>query len=208
MSDISRRKLFSAATAFLSLSSLVSANETVTHASTSTERPVRRKDYELTQAESYYVIEHTDYAVLSTADRSGTPYGVPVTAFLYQGKIYFHGTKDPKSRKLVNLRENPKVSLVWVGTAPIKEDEFTVKYVSAIVAGTAKEVTDSDLKQRVFEAFCNRFVPTQSRVKALETIADSINDSIVWEVTIQKISGKAKARQPFFGTSASTPKGA
>lgn len=40
------------------------------------------------------------------------------------GKIDFHGTKDPNSRKFVNLTQTPKVSIVWVGTDPLKEDEF------------------------------------------------------------------------------------
>lgn len=198
MSTISRRQLLAAGSA-LSVG-LVAKTQAQTAPHSSTERPVRRKDYELTEAEARYVIEHTDHAVLATADDSGTPYATPITPFLYDGKIYFHGTKDPKSRKLNNLKQNPRVSIAWVGTSPIKEDEFTVKYVSAIVAGTAKEVTDAGAKQRIFEAFCNRFVPSQARKKALEVIAGSINDAVVWEVTIEKLTGKAKAKQPFFAS--------
>lgn len=166
--------------------------------SSSTERPVRRKDYLLTEEEAWYVIQNTPNAVMGTTDASGIPYAVPVTPLLLNGKLYIHGTKDPQSRKYENLRQNPHVSLVWIGTDPVKEDEFTVKYVSAMVAGTARLVEDRAEMQKIFEAYTQRFAPSQSKDKQLETIRGSINDVALWEVTVQKISGKAKAKSPFF----------
>lgn len=164
----------------------------------STERPVRRTDYLLTEEEAWYVIQHTNNAVLATTDESGTPYAVPITPLLLNGKIYFHGTKDPKSRKFTNLTQNPRVSIAWIGTDPLKEDEFTVKYVSAIVAGRAHLVEDKKEQQAIFEAFTQRFAGSQPKDKQLETIRGSINDVALWEVIVEKVSGKAKAKKPFF----------
>lgn len=191
--SINRRSLFAAGAAAVAATSAFAAENPE-----STERPVRRKDYLLTEKEALYVIEHTNNAVLGTADASGTPYAVPITPFLYNGKIYFHGTKDPKSRKFENLRENPRVSIVWIGTDPVKEDEFTVKYVSAMVAGKARLVTDKAEMQKIFEGYTARFAPSQSKASQLKTIAGSIGDVALWEVTIEKLSGKAKAKLPFF----------
>ena len=164
----------------------------------STERPVRRTDYLLSDEEAWYVIKNTPHAVLGTCDKAGIPYAVPITPLLLDGKIYFHGTKDTKSRKFENLKQNPNVSIVWIGTDPIKEDEFTVKYVSAMVAGKARLITDRAEMQRIFEAYTARFTPSQSKEKQLETIKGSINDVALWEITVEKLSGKAKAKSPFF----------
>lgn len=202
MSDVSRRSLFAAG---LAAAVSVPAARAAAPAE-STERALRRKDYELTEAEARYVIEHTDHAVLGTADASGTPYAVPVTPFLFGGQIYFHGTKNELSRKRVNIQQNSQVSLAWIGTSPIKEDEYTVKYVSAVVAGRARIVSDPTEKQRIFEAFVNRFVPSRPLDEAKKVIAESIADADVFEVTIEKISGKAKTRHPFFGTASHSGK--
>lgn len=192
---MNRRHLITGGLAAAALSTAVSANAAEAK---STERPVRRTDYLLSEDEAWYVIKNTPHAVLGTCDASGTPYAVPITPLLLDGKLYFHGTKDPKSRKFENLKLNPKVSMVWIGTAPIKEDEFTVKYVSAMVAGTARLITDRKEMQRIFEAYTDRFTPTQPKEKQLETIKGSIDSVALWEVTVEKISGKAKAKSPFF----------
>lgn len=189
---VSRRKVFIAGAAGL-LSHTVHAAEAA-----STERPVRRTDYVLSEEESWYVVKHTNNAVLGTADASGTPYAVPITPLVLDGKIYFHGTKDPESRKLLNLKQNPKVSIVWVGTDPLKEDEFTVKYVSAMIAGRARRIEDPAEMQAVFEKYTQRFAGSQSVEKQQETIKGSIGAVALWEVTVEKISGKAKAKKPFF----------
>lgn len=52
---------------------------------------------------------------------------------------------------------------------------------------------------KIFEVFVNRFVPSRPLDEAKKVIAGSIKDAVVWEVTIDKVSGKAKAKQPFFG---------
>ncbi len=175
-----------------------SASVEAAHTATSTERPVRRTDYLLSEEEAWYVIANTPNAVMGTADASGVPYAVPITPLLLNGRIYIHGTKDPKSRKFENLRQNPKVSIVWIGTDPLKEDEFTVKYVSAMIAGSARLVTDRAEMQKIFEAYTQRFASSQSKEKQLDTIKGSIEDVALWEVTVDKISGKAKAKSPFF----------
>lgn len=163
-----------------------------TSAAQSTDREVRRKDYLLTEQEACYVIEHTNNAVLGTADASGTPYAVPITPLLLDGKIYFHGTKDPKSRKLNNLEQNPRVSIVWVGADPLKEDEFTVKYISAMVSGHARRITDPKQMRAIFDRYTQRFAGFQTAAKQHETINGSIGAVALWEVTIDKITGKAR----------------
>ena len=45
---------------------------------TTAERPLRRRDRQLTEDEALQIVRHAPHAVLSTADAAGVPYGVPV----------------------------------------------------------------------------------------------------------------------------------
>lgn len=165
----------------------------------STERAMRMKFSELTPDETLYVIEHTNNAVLSTTDASGTPYGVPITPLYSEGKIYFHGTKNELSRKLQNMRQNPRVHITWIGYDPIKEDKYTVTYVSAMAAGKAREITDPQEKAIVFRLFCARFIPSQTNQTVERLIKKDMVNANIWEVTIEKLSGKQnQAKNPYF----------
>ena len=94
--------------------------------------PMRNQKYALTRAECLKVIEHTDHAVLSTADSTGDPYGVPVTPFMYNGKIYFHGVGAGIGRRTANLTQNPRASMCWIAKGDTNEPELDVDYVSVI----------------------------------------------------------------------------
>ena len=67
-----------------------------------------------------------------------------------------------------------------------------------MIAGSARLVTDRAEMQKIFEAYTQRFASSQSKEKQLDTIKGSIEGVALWEVTVDKISGKAKAKSPFF----------
>ena len=52
--------------------------------------------------------------------------------------------------------------------------------------------------QAVFEKYTRRFAGSQPLAKQHETIKGSIGAVALWEVTVEKISGKAKTKTPFF----------
>ena len=64
---------------------------------TTAERPLRRRDRQLTEDEALQIVRHAPHAVLSTAD-----------AVYAEGNVYWHGT-FMKSRKGDNIDANPKV---------------------------------------------------------------------------------------------------
>lgn len=57
---------------------------------TTAERPLRRRDRQLTEDEALQIVRHAPHAVLSTADAAGVPYGVPVNAVYAEGNVYWH----------------------------------------------------------------------------------------------------------------------
>ncbi len=165
---------------------------------TSTEREMRRKDRQLTEEECFYLIRHTPHAVLSTTDNSGTPYGVPVTPILLNGKLYFHCSKAG-GRKVDNLRQNERVSLCFIGKDDINQKEFAVDFASVVVAGTAKEITDPQELRKIQLEICKIHAP-EAGAKAAEAYFDKGGKGIaVWEVTPTKISGKSRNKHLYFG---------
>lgn len=189
---INRRQLLvGSVVAVLSTGSVFAAEQ-------STEREMRRKDRQLTEQECLYVIEHTSHAVLSTCDKSGTPYGIPVTPIWLDGKLYFHCAKA-ESRKMTNMRQNPKVSLCFTAKDDIVQKEFAVNFVSVVVAGTAKEITNPEEVKRIQLLICKRHTP-EAGAEAAQKYFEKVGKGItMWEVTPTKISGKSRNKHLYFG---------
>lgn len=164
----------------------------------STEREMRRKDRQLTEEECLYLIRHTPHAVLSTTDKSGTPYGVPITPILLNGKLYFHCSKAG-GRKVDNLRQNEKVSLCFIGKDDISQKEFAVNFASVIVAGTAKEITNPEEVKRIQLEICKVHAPEAGEKAAEEYFGKTGRGITVWEITPTKISGKSRNKHLYFG---------
>lgn len=129
--------------------------------------PMKHTELALSKEECLYIIEHTDHAVLSTADATGEPYGVPVTPFMLNGKIYFHGIGMGEGRRNANLTQNPRGSLCWIAKQDINEPHLTVDYVSVIARGPIRIVTDAKEKEKFMRYLLARFTPSIDIDKAM-----------------------------------------
>lgn len=179
------------------------AGNTIRAEEKSTERPMRRKDRALTLEESKQLILHTPHAVLSTTDSSGTPYGVPITPILVDNDyLVFHGALDPNGRKWVNLRQNPKVSVAFIGRDDIAGDEIpkslAINFASAIVAGTASQVTDEAEKERYVKEIARRNTPYATAEEIDDGYRRGGSAIQVWKIKIDSISGKARNKAGYF----------
>ena len=101
---------------------------------------MRRKDREQSEEFGWSVLETCPYAVLSTTDDEGLPYGIPVSPAVLDGVIYFHSAKHGTKSKL--LRKHPDVCLVGVRDVVPLPEAYSTEYASAVVRGTVAEVTD------------------------------------------------------------------
>ena len=81
----------------------------------STQRPMRRKDRELSREETLTVIRHTPHCVIATVDESGTSYATPITAVLFEGAVYFHSSSDVNGRLYEYVLLNVYFSIVCIG---------------------------------------------------------------------------------------------
>jgi nitroimidazol reductase NimA-like FMN-containing flavoprotein (pyridoxamine 5'-phosphate oxidase superfamily) len=149
---------------------------------------MRRLERAIAETETLAILEQGEYGVLSTISEDGTPYGLPLSYCLLEGGIYFHCALE--GHKLNNLAVNPKVSFCVVGATEVLPDKFATRYESAIVFGTAREVT-GEHKQRGLEAlvakYSSNFVP-----QGLDYIRAAGNKTKVFRIEIESMTGKAR----------------
>ena len=170
----------------------------------STERPLRRKDRQLSPEETRFAAKHAQFAIVSTADASGTPYGIPLSA-VYSDEdqtLYCHTVKSTESRLYQNLKQNPKISACMILHAKPAVDEvpqeFTVNFVSVVAAGELHEVTDEDERQRVMAIISKHYLPMVTPEQIKDYYKAFGADTIVWKMTINSMTGKARHKEKFF----------
>lgn len=150
---------------------------------------MRRKDREMPAEFAYDVTDRCDYATLATVNEDGTPYCIPITIVREENKIYFHCAFE--GQKITNLKNCSDVCMSCVSKAKVIEEEFTVEYESAVIKGTAKEITDDEEKIHALRLLCTRHTPNN-----MDNFDDAIKRSLfrtgIWQITIKEITGKAK----------------
>lgn len=158
------------------------------------ERPMRRKDRELTYDEAAAVLGRAEYGVLSLIGDDGAPYGVPLSFVWMDGAVVFHCAKA--GYKTDCMRSDNRVSFCAAdGVEAVYDDSFTTWYHSAIVAGRAEEVSDDAEKTAALTALCRKYLPG-AMGHAEGDIAKSLGATAVWKILPDRITGKAKRPKP------------
>jgi nitroimidazol reductase NimA-like FMN-containing flavoprotein (pyridoxamine 5'-phosphate oxidase superfamily) len=150
---------------------------------------MRRKDRQISNDESYIIIDKASFGTMATVDCDGIPYAVPLN-FVRDGDIlYFHGAME--GHKIDNLKERPNVCITFVGSVSFPEKHFTTIFESAILFGKAEEVTDDNEKIHGLKLICERFVP--DNMDAFNYgIEKQLKVTAVWKIKIETISGKQR----------------
>ena len=149
-------------------------------------REMRRKNQQLSAADSAAVLERGTAGVLAVHGEDGYPYGVPVNFAVEGNKIYFHCAPN-SGLKLKNVEYSNKVSFCTVQNNRIDGAKLTSKYESAVVFGTiAKSVKN---KNRGLELIVEKYAPEfiESGKRCIEKSGSMTG---VYEITIEKITGK------------------
>jgi nitroimidazol reductase NimA-like FMN-containing flavoprotein (pyridoxamine 5'-phosphate oxidase superfamily) len=149
---------------------------------------MRRKDREHSKLEAIEILDAAEYGVLSTVDKDGMPYGVPLSYVHKDGSIYFHCAVA--GQKLDSIANNSVVSFCVVGSTRILPETFGTLYESAIVIGTASEIHGAERKNALvwlLEKYCLDYI--EDGLKYIE-LKDKATKVI--KVEINQISGKAR----------------
>ncbi len=157
---------------------------------------MRRKDRERDKAFAYDVIDHCEYGVAALAGGEEGPYCVPLSLVRVGDELFFHCAL--RGHKLDLLRSDPRVCVTFVtGTQPTyiaEENNYTTFFRSAIVTGTAREVTDPAGKEAALRALCEKLMP-DDMADFDKAVSRSLGVTGVWSIAIQEAVGKEKARK-------------
>ncbi len=149
---------------------------------------MRRKDRQRDQEFGLEVIDSCEYGTV--AIQGEEPYCLPLSLVRVGEDLYFHCALEGK--KIDLLRRNSKVWVSFVGENIAAADDFTTYFKSAMVMGTAMEVTDEGEKIAALRALCEKLTP--AHMPAFDAaIARSLGVTGIWKIHMDEITAKEKA---------------
>lgn len=156
---------------------------------------MRRKDRARDRDFSLALIDRCTHGVMALSTGEDVPYCLPLSLVRAGEDLYFHCARE--GRKIDLLRRFPRVCVTFVGEdRPAFEApaEYTTYFQSAIVTGTAGEVTDPAEKIEALRALCQKVAP--EHMDGFDAaIEKSLAVTAVWKVHMEEISGKAKVKK-------------
>lgn len=151
-------------------------------------RNARDTNKQVTSAEAMQMLEQGEYGVLSTADKAGQPYGVPLNYIIWDNAIYLHCALE--GHKLENIADNSNVCFTVINYSEIVPRSFTAKYESVIVFGKAK-VTGEQEKVAMLTELVKKYSPDfqENGMKVIEAFKDKCT---VIRISIDHLTGMRK----------------
>lgn len=150
---------------------------------------MRRKDRERDLEFGLRVIDECEYATV--AIQGEEPYCLPLSLVRVGEDLYFHCALAGK--KLDLLRKNSTVWVSFVGENTAAKDDFTTYFRSAMVRGTAAEVTDEAEKIAALRALCQKLTPAHMPAFDSE-VARSFTVTGIWKIHMHEVTAKEKRR--------------
>ncbi len=154
---------------------------------------MRRNDRARDRDFSTALIDRCSHGVMALSTGEDTPYCLPLSFVRVGDCLYFHCALE--GRKLDLLRCNPRVCVTFVGRdEPALEPpaNYTTFFQSAIVTGSAQEVTEEGEKTAALRALCQRLLPQHMEGDTFQRALASLPATGVWKIQMDHISGKEK----------------
>ena len=150
---------------------------------------MRRKDRERDREFGLKVIDECEYGTV--AIQGEQPYCLPLSLVRIGEELYFHCALEGKKINL--LRQNSTVWVSFVGENITATDDFTTYFRSAMVKGTACQVTDEQEKVAALRALCEKLTPGHMPAFDRE-VARSFAVTGIWKIHMDEITAKEKAK--------------
>lgn len=149
---------------------------------------MRRVDRELTAEQAWNVVDGCADCVLAMVDADGAPYAVPLNFAREGDRLYFHSAMA--GRKLDCLRQNSRVCVACTADGrEIDQPALTTRYASAILRGTAAEVTEAEEKLHALRLLCRKLAPENPEGRG--NFESCLGHTAVWRIEVDTITGKA-----------------
>lgn len=156
--------------------------------------PMQMAERELDRAEADKILEAGEYCVVSTVDADGTPYGVPMSYVMMDGRMFFH-TGKRTGHKIDDFERDPRVSVaVATEVEPCYEETFfTTRFASVVAQGRISRVEDSLILRKVLVALCMKYLP-QFKDEIGGAIEREFDTTEIWVVDFDEVRAKGGRR--------------
>lgn len=159
---------------------------------------MRRHDRQQDQAFALSLIDRCTHGIMALSTGEETPYCLPLNFVRVDDVLYFHCARE--GRKLDLLRRSPRVCVTFVGgDRPFYREPayYSTYFQSAMVTGTAVEVTDDREKADALRALCQKLTPGHmDGDKFQRAIQKSLSVTSVWKIPMEEVTAKAKLEKP------------
>ena len=150
---------------------------------------VRRQDRLLDEERAREILATAEYGVLSMKGVDGKPYGVPVNFVWDVDCVYIHCAPEGKKLEAIDIYDD--VSMCIVGKVELLPSEFTTRYESVILTGTATIISDEEEREQAIELLIDKYSPNDKAL-GMKYAAKSLYRTEFIRIDIETFSGKCK----------------
>lgn len=152
-------------------------------------RPIRRSDHQLSEADTWDIIERNRYGMFSVNGDHGYPYSAPMFYLMIDGVFYIHGTIGPSHRTESLAADNRYCMVI----TELDGDRTSGR--SVIMMGRA--IPRADMRARVLSESARKFFPSRDVPTAHAAIPGKTDGMEAYELQIEHLTGKILAANVF-----------
>ena len=150
-------------------------------------REMRRKRQQLSDEESYAILQKATSGTLALLGDGGYPYAVPISYVFSEGKLYFHSALS--GHKVDAIRSGDRASFCVVAQDDVKPALYTTFFRSVIAFGRIHIVDDEAEKLAAARLLGNRYNPHQDEALQKE-LENGLARMLVIRLDIEHLTGK------------------
>ncbi len=150
-------------------------------------REMRRKRQQLSDEESYAILQKATSGTLALLGDGGYPYAVPISYVFSEGKLYFHSALS--GHKVDAIRSCDRASFCVVAQDDVKPALYTTFFRSVIAFGRIHIVDDEAEKLAAARLLGNRYNPHQDEALQKE-LENGLARMLVIRLDIEHLTGK------------------
>ena len=150
-------------------------------------REMRRKRQQLSDEESYAILQKATSGTLALLGDGGYPYAVPISYVFSEGKLYFHSALS--GHKVDAIRSCDRASFCVVAQDDVKPALYTTFFRSVIAFGRIHIVDDEAEKLTAARLLGNRYNPHQDEALQKE-LENGLARMLVIRLDIEHLTGK------------------
>lgn len=148
---------------------------------------MRRKRQQLSDEESYAILQKATSGTLALLGDGDYPYAVPISYVYSEGKLYFHSALS--GHKVDAIRGCDRASFCVVAQDDVKPALYTTFFRSVIVFGRIHIVDDEAEKLAAARLLGNRYNPHQDEALQKE-LENGLARMLVIRLDIEHLTGK------------------